>query len=530
LKEGEDDRLEEEEDDGLGEGEDDGDSRIHRYCGGFIVIPLIHLFILLLLSSSFFAQSLPLLQKSRPAVFAAQGWYSQDKATLSRVLDKALSKVSSSKPQARVLGIIAPHAGYRYSLETATQAYGKLRGLKFERIYLLGPSHRAKTGGMAIFPTASGFETPLGTLPVDLAMIQKIQKSFPKIFSTEDRIHLNEHSLEMQLPLIFRIFGKTPILPLILPSDDLNKLLRIGGALSKFITDKDLVVLSTDLSHYPALELANQVDQNALDSWITMSPRKVFETEIHWQKSGKVACSMCGVSAVVVGLEALKQAHLNARVEIIHRSTSFDATGDASRVVGYGSALILASDKLGKQERKILLKIARLTLDSHFKGGEFQIQNEGLEKLKMQGYGVFVTMKNQGRLRGCIGCFTSEKPLFELVSEYTIHSTQDWRFRGNPVTAKEIQKIELEISVLSPLRLISNYRDARLGVHGIVVEKGPKRGVFLPQVATDTGWSLEEFWSHCANDKAGLAPKAYLDPSVKLYVFEAEVFSESEFR
>ncbi len=465
---------------------------------------------------------------SRPAVFGAQGWYSLDKAVLSGQLEEALLKGSPTKLAGKVLGVIAPHAGYRYSLDTAARAYRKLKGHKFKRIYLLGPSHRTSTGGMGVFPGVSEFETPFGALPVDLSMIRRIQERFPKVFTSSDAIHQNEHSLEMQLPLIFKVFGRMPIIPLILPSGNLSRLLKIGGHLSKFITDKDLLVISTDLAHYPDLKLAKIVDQEALDSWIHMDPRKVFETETRWQKSGKVACSMCGVSAVVAGLEALKQAHTSPKIKIIHHSTSFDASGDATRVVGYGSALILGSGKLGKAERSALLKIARLTLDSYFKGQKIQIHDPGLETLRKQGYGVFVTMKNHGQLRGCIGCFTSEKPLYQLVSEFAIHSTRDSRFRWNPVTGKELEKLELEISVLSPLRLISDYREAKLGVHGIVVEKGSNHGVFLPQVATDTGWSLEEFWSHCAHDKAGLPPKAYLDPSVKLYVFEAEVFSELE--
>ena len=139
--------------------------------------------------------------------------------------------------------------------------------------------------------------------------------------------------------------------------------------------------------------------------------------------------------------------------------------------------------------------------------------------------GCFVTLKNHDRLRGCIGRFTSDKPLIELVVEMTKASaTEDPRFIGNRVKASELNKLDIEISVLSPLQRIDNPLNLRLGIDGIYIKRGFAAGCFLPQVATETGWTKEEFLSYCCAHKAGLAPDAWKDPKTEVNLFTAEVF------
>jgi uncharacterized protein len=145
--------------------------------------------------------------------------------------------------------------------------------------------------------------------------------------------------------------------------------------------------------------------------------------------------------------------------------------------------------------------------------------------------GCFVTYKNGGRLRGCIGCFTSDRPLAATVAEYAaISATQDWRFADDPITADELERIEIEISVLSPLEPIKNPLDLELGVHGIYIQRGGRTGCFLPQVATEHGMSKEQFLSECCAGKAGLAPDAWRDARTSVSVFTAEVIEEGRER
>ncbi len=139
--------------------------------------------------------------------------------------------------------------------------------------------------------------------------------------------------------------------------------------------------------------------------------------------------------------------------------------------------------------------------------------------------GCFVTLKTQGRLRGCIGQFISDRPLIELVAEMADASaSKDPRFFEHPLTVRDLSSLEIEISVLSPLERAENPLNLRLGVDGIYIKRGYASGCFLPQVATETGWTKEEFLSYCCSHKAGLPPDAWKDPETEVYLFSAEVF------
>ncbi len=139
--------------------------------------------------------------------------------------------------------------------------------------------------------------------------------------------------------------------------------------------------------------------------------------------------------------------------------------------------------------------------------------------------GCFVTLKNKEELRGCIGQFTSERPLIELVSQMAVSSaTQDPRFLYSPITPQELKYLDVEISVLSPLKRTTEPLSLRLGIDGIYIIKGCASGCFLPQVASETGWSKEEFLSYCCSHKAGLESDAWKDPETEVYLFTAEVF------
>lgn len=179
--------------------------------------------------------------------------------------------------------------------------------------------------------------------------------------------------------------------------------------------------------------------------------------------------------------------------------------------------------------RKVLLSLARSTLEQWLRFQKKTVPEGFTGELQKTGHGIFVTLKNREELRGCIGCLSSEEPLWKLVMEYAVESSRDSRFTFQPVRYAELKELTLEISLLSPLRQIQDYRETLLGTHGIVIEKGWKRGVFLPQVAEETGWTLEEYWENLATHKAGLPANAYKNGDALLYVFEALVFSERDF-
>ena len=183
---------------------------------------------------------------------------------------------------------------------------------------------------------------------------------------------------------------------------------------------------------------------------------------------------------------------------------------------------------LSKTQKKELLRIARSVLEEYLSKDMISEVLVHDLALKESG-GAFVTLHKDGQLRGCIGVIESERPLYENVMDMAIEAAlHDPRF--TPVNEYEMPEIEIEISALSPKRRIKSIDEIELGKHGVIVKKGFASGVFLPQVATETGWSKTEFMQHLCEGKAGLKADAYLDPKTEIYVFNAEVFSEKDFK
>ncbi|MHC5143115.1 MAG: AmmeMemoRadiSam system protein A [Planctomycetota bacterium] len=176
-------------------------------------------------------------------------------------------------------------------------------------------------------------------------------------------------------------------------------------------------------------------------------------------------------------------------------------------------------------QKNTLLKVVKDTVAAAVSGKPvYQPETDNPELLAE--VGCFVTLKNAEELRGCIGQFTADKPLIEMVCQMAVSSCMhDSRFSGNHITPDELLDLDIEISVLSPMEKTDDPLSLRLGVDGIYITDGRTSGCFLPQVATETGWNEEDFLSFCCAHKAGLAPKAWkTDPGVEVYLFTAEVF------
>lgn len=141
--------------------------------------------------------------------------------------------------------------------------------------------------------------------------------------------------------------------------------------------------------------------------------------------------------------------------------------------------------------------------------------------------GCFVTLKNSGRLRGCIGSFTPPKPLGQMIVEMGVAaSTQDPRFFGDPITSAELAELTVEVSVLSPLEETDDPAALEIGRHGIYIVSGGRSGCFLPEVATDQGWNVEQFLDHCCTGKAHLPAGAWRESNTKVYLFTSEKFEQ----
>src|SRR4030042_4630364 len=181
---------------------------------------------------------------------------------------------------------------------------------------------------------------------------------------------------------------------------------------------------------------------------------------------------------------------------------------------------------MDETQKRILLKTARDTVEAVITRRPIPEPRSDDPELNAH-CGCFVTLKNKGRLRGCIGQFISEGPLIELVSQMARASaTGDPRFFSDTIRPNELKNLDVEISVLSPLRLTNDPLSLQLGVDGIYIKRGRASGCFLPQVATETGWSKQEFLSSCCAHKAGLSPNAWKDPKTEVYLFTAGVFGD----
>jgi AmmeMemoRadiSam system protein A len=183
---------------------------------------------------------------------------------------------------------------------------------------------------------------------------------------------------------------------------------------------------------------------------------------------------------------------------------------------------------MNPEQKKELLAVARNAVKAAVSGKRPEKVSSADPALN-EHCGCFVTLKNRDELRGCIGMFVSDKPLIETVTDMAVaSSTGDSRFFGDKITPKEVDELDIEISILSPLQKTDNPLKLRLGIDGIYIRNGYASGCFLPQVAIETGWSKEEFLSYCCSHKAGLPPDAWKDKKTEIYLFTAEIINENE--
>ena len=182
---------------------------------------------------------------------------------------------------------------------------------------------------------------------------------------------------------------------------------------------------------------------------------------------------------------------------------------------------------LSENARNLLLSLARRAVEAAVRDTPlpaFQVEDPELSAPQ----GAFVTLRTDGDLRGCIGRFIAQEPLWQVVRDMALASArEDPRFFGMQLQPEDLPRLRIEISVLSPLRRIADpMAEVELGTHGIYIKRGFSAGCFLPQVATETGWTKEEFLRHCCAGKAGLPPDAWKDPRTEVYVFTAEIIEE----
>lgn len=464
----------------------------------------------------------------RPAT-QANRFYTGNPEELSQEVDSFLTLHSSRTTYQNVAALIVPHAGYYFSGNVAASAYMTLNPKKsYKRIFLLGPSHHEWLNGASVNSKVDYYATPLGNVKVDRETAQQLIDA-DSVFSYKAAAHAQEHCLEVQLPFLQRRLDEVPpIVPIIISTNDYSKLKRMAEMLRPYFTDDNLFIISSDFSHYPSYEDAYEVDTKTGKAIETGDVEQLIATIENNADSGKrnLATSACGEFPIITLMLMLNH---NYEIKHLMYQNSGDIDNhDHSRVVGYHAFAFLRkqiseteftlTDADKKQLKEIALQSIKDSLDS--KPIARPTLHSQLSILNSK-CGAFVSLHKYGRLRGCIGHFGEDYPLHEIVAEMARAAAfEDPRF--TPVTREELDDIDIEISVLTPMRRIQSIDEFELHRHGIYIRKGFRSGTFLPQVADEVNWTKEEFIGHCSQDKAGLDWDGWRD--AELYVYEAIVF------
>ena len=465
----------------------------------------------------------------RPAT-QANRFYTGDARELSEEVDNFLALHRGDAKYQNMAALIVPHAGYYYSGNVAASAYMAIDAKKqYKRIFLLGPSHHEWLDGASVNTEAEYYATPLGNVKVDHETVVALTTT-DSVFHYKPEVHDREHCLEVQLPFLQRRFAMhnqevPPIVPIIISTNDYDKLKRMAEALKPYFTDENLFVISSDFSHYPSYEDACEVDARTGKAIETGDVEEFIATINANAQSGKrnLHTSACGEFAIITLMLMLDNEY---EVRHLMYQNSGDISGEHDRVVGYHSFAVLRKNStsftLSDADKKALKEIAFNSIRDSLDGKPIAqpIINSKLLILNSK-CGAFVSLHKHGHLRGCIGHFGEDYPLHKIVAEMARAAAfEDPRFM--PVTRDELDDLDIEISVLTPMRRIQSLDEFELHRHGIYIRKGYRSGTFLPQVADEVNWTKEEFVGHCSQDKAGLGWDGWKD--AELYVYEAIVF------
>jgi AmmeMemoRadiSam system protein B/AmmeMemoRadiSam system protein A len=524
------------------------------------------------------AQMVPV--ENRKALFAGS-WYDADSDKLKLQLNQFIAMADEkldkqpfdttfpdNKPiQGQILAAISPHAGYSFSGATAAFAYDASNQQllqskrKIKRIFLLGPSHYVGFHGIAL-PAEKTFATPLGSLKLDTAVVSELADFH--LFKVLPDVHKREHSLELQLPFIKQTFGDVAIVPIIIGHlDDASEIRLAAQMIRRYVEEDDLVIVSSDFTHYgpryhyepfkgnQSKDLVDKI--RGLDEGAFNALAK-GDLEAFMQFRERTDDTICGYYPCAVLLAMLPP---QTEATLLNYRTSRDsAQEDGDNSVSY-MAIVFSNQNLkntgwGKVPDKKnavdeahlsqtlkdkLLKLSRQTLVQFVQGGQLPTLdlNASEESEIAAPRGVFVTLyssqpdthqmarPNGKTLRGCIGYIWPIKPLGQAVLDNTIGAaSKDPRFK--PVAKDEVDHLHIDINVLTPLHRIDSYKDVVLGRDGIVMYKNDRQAVFLPSVASEFGWTLEETLTQLSL-KAGCGADGWRS-NARFDVFQAESFEE----
>ena len=477
----------------------------------------------------------------RPPAVAGR-FYPGDPGKLRAAVQRFLA---DAVPQAteRPIAIVSPHAGYIYSGQIMADAFAQARGHAYHLVVLLGVNHTTPGfDGVAVF-SGGGFRTPLGIAEIDTEAALRLVDRFPGAV-LDKSVHRDEHSIEVLVPFVQVVFPGIPILPIIVSLKDDDACARFGETLAQSLADRNvLIVASSDLSHYPPYADAQRLDRNTLQAMASLDINQFMQVLRNQKSSGLRGLSTCacGEQTILAAMAASKYLGASTGAIVSYANSGDALVGDRDRVVGYGAVVFQGSaPRSGDQPfprlpsnidpaplspslQRNLLNFARKSL-TQFIETETSPLPRPADPLLYARQGAFVTLKRHGELRGCIGHMGDDLPLCHVVGSMALQAAFNDR-RFSHLKDSELEEIDIEISVLTPLKPVDGPADIVVGRDGVMLRKSDRSAVFLPHVAPEQGWNRDEMLGHLCR-KAGLSETAWKD-GASFYTFQAQVFSES---
>ena len=465
----------------------------------------------------------------KPAV--AGQWYPTEPGELRGWVDRLLANAEPAGIEGDVFALISPHAGYRFSGQTAAHGYRQIQGGTFDAVVVLGPSHRERLQGVSVY-SGAGYETPLGVAPVDLDLAEAIVGQDADIrFSSSG--HRGEHSIEAQIPFLQRALGDLKIVPIAMWRSDLDLCGRLAQAIvSASKGRRVLVVASSDLYHAPDQDPSGEwYDECVRTDAATLRAIEALDPAAFHEGLVEGAYQVCGAGPIVTAMFVAREMGAD-RAKVVGRTNSGDVTDRRlGYIVGYGSVVLYRGagamektefEPLNEEAQRDLLRMAREAISGYLVTGR-PPEFEPILEIFTEKRGVFVTLTKDGRLRGCIGYHGNDVPLHKLVPSRAIAAAfEDPRFP--PITEEEVDALHIKISVyLDRVHEIQSIDEFEVGKHGIIMMKGNRGATFLPEVPVEAGWTKEEELRQLCR-KAGLPSNGWKDAT--FYVYTTQVFEE----
>jgi AmmeMemoRadiSam system protein B/AmmeMemoRadiSam system protein A len=475
----------------------------------------------------------------RPPAVAGQ-FYPSDPKKLELAIHRYLED-SHAIAMKDPVALLVPHAGYVYSGQICADAYRQIMHRSYDVFVLLGVNHTTADFHGVSLADYESFRTPLGDVPIDRSVTEALLSECSDCTLSRE-VHAREHSIEVQIPFLQVLFPKARIVPVIIHPPDFDLCTRFGKALATVLKNKKaLIIISSDLSHYPDAADAVRVDRKTLETIAGLNPKKI-ESLMRSLDVPQLETRACGEAGILAGITAAGILGAGHAVVAGYSNSGESTAGEQQRAVGYGAVAFVPGDTssdtrvlvqpeppgtatpLNNAEKKLLLEFARNTIRDYLETQTLPLARGFPARLEFP-QGAFVTLNKNGQLRGCIGTMIPQDALGHTVGKMALYAAlKDPRF--SPVTLGEVKDLEIEISVLSPMQPVKDPDRIVLGRDGVLLMKGGKSAVFLPQVATEQNWNRTEMLDNLCL-KAGL-PEGCWKKDAAFQVFQAEVFGEKK--